>query len=64
MSRCPRQATIAITRSGAAFPGLGSHYSDFDYKVINYMAKLSCLDDVKEYVSAAKTIRSAFNGAK
>jgi len=36
---------------------LGSHYTDFDYKVINYMAKLSGLDDIKQYVSTAKTLR-------
>jgi len=33
------------------------HYSDFDYKVINYMSKLSCLDAAQQYVSTARTIR-------
>ena len=36
---------------------LGSHYTDFDIKVINYMARLTCLDDIKQYVSSAKTLR-------
>jgi len=36
---------------------LGSHYTDFDYKVISYMAKLTGLDDIKQYVSSGKTLR-------
>jgi len=36
-----------------------SHYSDFDYKVINYMAKLTCQDDIKQYVSSASAVRRA-----
>jgi len=35
----------------------GSHYTDFDIKVINYMAKLTSLDDIKLYVTSAKTLR-------
>ena len=34
-----------------------SHYTDFDYKVLNYMAKLSCMDDIKQYVSSSRTLR-------
>lgn len=33
------------------------HISDFDYKVISYMAKLSCQDQVKQYVSSQRTVR-------
>jgi len=39
--------------------GQASHYSDFDYKVINYMAQLSCQDDIKQYVSSSSSIRRA-----
>ena len=44
-------------RATSTPPLAQSHYSDFDYKVINYMAKLTCQDDIKQYVSSASTIR-------
>jgi len=33
--------------------------SNFDYKVINYMAQLNCQDDIKQYVSSSSSIRRA-----
>ena len=35
-----------------------SHYTDFDYKVINYMGKLAMEDTVKTSVSRARVERS------
>jgi len=48
----PRTFSSSLTSSYG-----GQHYSDFDYKVINYMAKLTCMDDVKQYVSNARALR-------
>jgi len=51
-------------RATSTPPLAQSYYSDFDYKVINYMAKLTCQDDIKQYVSSASTIRRAEERAR
>ena len=37
--------------------GEGSHYTDFDCKVMDYMGKLRREDTVKNYVSQTRTTR-------
>merc|ERR1712141_851914 len=47
-------------RASSLPPPLHSQqFSNFDYKVINYMAQLSCQDDIKQYVSSSSSIRRA-----
>jgi len=51
------RATSTPPTSRSSLPTSTSHYTDFDYKVINYVAKLYCQDEVKQYVSSRKTTR-------
>ena len=58
----PRQVSYSYDTRSIVSPAreteeTGGHYTDFDYKVINYMAQLNCQDDIKQYVSSSSSIR-------
>ena len=52
-----RATSTPPTSRYSSLPTSTSHYTDFDYKVINYVAKLYRQDEVKQYVSSRKTTR-------